>query len=305
MTAPAPPSLSRPPAADLALLGVAVVGIAASAPLIAAMAAPALAIAMWRNAFGGAALLGVAALRSPRALWLDAPERRAVGLAGFFLAVHFATWIPSVTLTTVASSTALVATQPIWNALLARRAGLVVPPRAWGGIALALCGVLLLTGVDLTVSGEALLGDVLALVGAVMAALYVEQGARARRTLSTTAYSALCYAWCAVLLLAASLLAGVRLVGFPAEVWAMLVALTVLAQLVGHTLVNRALRRTSPVVVSLAILLEPPGAALIAAVWLDQVPPLAALPAALLVLAGVALVVTSQSRGQVAVEGVS
>jgi drug/metabolite transporter (DMT)-like permease len=282
----------------VSLLGVAVLGVSASAPLIAATAAPALAIALWRNVLGAGVVLAAAALSEGRSAFaLSGVERRAVLLAGIFLAMHFATWVPSVTLTTVASSTALVATQPVWNALIARRRGELVTARTWMGIALALAGVLVLTGVDITVSTAALRGDLLALAGGFTAALYVEQGATARRTMSTAAYSGLVYAVCSMLLLGLCLLAGVRLGGLGADAWGKIVLLTVLAQLVGHTLVNRSLRTVAPVVVSLAILLEPPGAAVIAAVWLGQVPPLAAVPAALLVLAGVALVVAGR-RGR-------
>lgn len=62
------------------------------------------------------------------------------------------------------------------------------------------------------------------------------------------------------------------------------------------------LRRVSPTVVSLLVLLEIPGAALIALVFLGQVPPLLALPAALLLLAGLGVVVgTGSRRGEPAV----
>jgi drug/metabolite transporter (DMT)-like permease len=111
---------------------------------------------------------------------------------------------------------------------------------------------------------------------------------------STTDYSVSCYAVTSVLLLAVCLVAGVPVLGFDAQTWLLLLVLTVLAQLLGHTLLNRAVGTVGPVVVALVILLEVPAATLIAAVWLDQVPPVAALPAALLVLVGVALVVTSR-----------
>ena len=285
-----------PARSDVVLLGVAVLGVSASAPLIVAIAAPAFAIAFWRNALGGVVLLGATLLGPGRAaLRLSSGERRTVGLAAGYLAVHFATWVPSVTMTSVASSTALVATQPVWNAVIAQRRGELVPPRAWLGIGVALAGVLLVTGVDVSVSGRAVLGDVLALSGGVAAALYVEQGATARRSLGTSAYSGLVFTGCALLLLAACAVGRVPVVGFPPAVWAGLVALTVSAQLVGHTLVNRALRTVAPVVVALAILLEPPGATAIAALWLGQVPPFVVLPAAVLVLAGVGLVVGARS----------
>ncbi len=289
------PWLLRPSPADSLLIAVAVLGVSASGPIIAATAAPALAIAMWRNAMGTAALAPLALTRHRSALLqADARERRLLLVSGLALAAHFATWVPAVTLTSVASATALGATSPVWNALIARLSGQYVPRRVWLGIGVALLGVLVLTGVDLQVSGDALVGDLLALAGGMFAAVYVAVGGAARQTLSTTSYAFACYAICAVVLLAVCLVGGVQLAGYSADTWLKLVVLTVVAQLLGHTIFNRVVGSVGPVVVSLCILFEVPGAALIAAIWLGQVPPLAALPAAVLVLAGVALVVTGR-----------
>lgn len=304
MSGPAqsPPLLLRAPSRlDVTLLGIAVLGIGAAAPLITVIAAPALAIALWRNVFGTAALLPwvVGRARGDLAtIWRDRALRRVVIAAGVALAVHFATWVPAVTLTTVTAATALVAVQPVWNALLARAGGAHVGRRAWAGIAIAVVGALTLTGLDLGGSREALLGNVLALLGGMAAAVYVALGARARAQVSTTAYSVSCYGVTAVLLLVLCLAAGVPVVGFDPRTWLLLLALTVLAQLLGHTLLNRAVGTVGPVVVALVILLEVPAATLIAAVWLGQVPSPAVVPAAALVLVGVALVVTSRSVPQ-------
>lgn len=289
--------MRAPTGADMPLLALAVVGIGASAPLIATIAAPALAIALWRNLFGTAALLPFAwagARRDLATVWTDRRLRRVVIASGMALAVHFATWVPAVTLTTVAAATALGAVQPVWNALLARAGGQQVARRVWVGIVVAVLGALLLTGLDLGGDPRAMLGNVLALVGGMAAAVYVALGARARAQVSTLAYSVSTFGVCAVLLLVLCLAAGVPVVGFSAQTWGLLLALTVLAQLVGHTLLNRAVGTVGPVVVALVILLEVPAATVIAAWWLGQVPPLAALPAAGLVLVGVALVVTSR-----------
>ena len=294
------PLMRAPSGADLPLLALAVVGIGASAPLIAIIAAPALAIALWRNILGVAALLpwGLARCsRDLRAAWTDPSLRRVVLTSGMALAAHFATWVPAVTLTTVAAATALGAVQPVWNALIARALGHQVGRRVWAGIVLAVLGALVLTGLDLGGDRRALLGNLLALVGGMAAAAYVALGAQARERLSTTAYAVSCYAVCAVVLLVACLLSGVPITGFTAKTWALLVALTVLAQLLGHTLLNRAVGTVGPVVVALVILLEVPAATLIAAWWLGQVPPPAVVPAALLVLLGVGLVVTARTPG--------
>ena len=135
------------------------------------------------------------------------------------LALHFATWVPSLTYTSVASSTALVATQPVWAALIARATGHDVPPRAWVGMAVAFAGVLLLTGIDLTLSTRAVVGDLLALAGAVFAAAYVTVGSRVRQTVTTTTYTFVCYGVCAALLLTACAAGRLHLVGFAPVTW--------------------------------------------------------------------------------------
>ena len=146
---------------------------------------------------------------------------------------------------------------------------------------------------DFSLDPEALTGDLLALLGGVFAALYTVAGAEVRRTVTTTTYTALCYSTAAVALLVACLIGGVQLWGFSGQTWVQLLALTLGAQLLGHSVFNMVLRSTSPTVVSLALLLEIPGAALIAAAALGQTPPLAALPAALLLLVGLGIVVSS------------
>lgn len=290
--------MRAPTGADVPLLALAVVGIGASAPLIATIAAPALAIALWRNVFGAAALLPFAwagAGRDLVTIWTDRRLRRVVVASGTALAAHFATWVPAVTLTTVAAATALGAVQPVWNALIARAAGQQVARRVWVGIVAAVLGALVLTGLDLGGDPQALLGNVLALVGGMAAAVYVALGARARAQVSTLAYSVSTFGVCAVLLLVLCLAAGVPVIGFSVQTWGLLLLLTLLAQLLGHTLLNRAVGTVGPVVVALVILLEVPAATVIAAWWLGQVPPPAVLPAAALVLIGVALVVTSRT----------
>jgi drug/metabolite transporter (DMT)-like permease len=290
-------AVTVPPPRDVALIAVAVTAVSTSAPLIAATAAPALAIAAWRNLMAGGVLVPVAL--ATRRAELRALGRRGWGLsllAGVLLAGHFATWVPSVTLTSVASSTALVATQPVWAALLARAAGRQVSRSVWIGILVAVAGAAMVTGADVTLSARAVAGDLLALLGGILAAAYVTAGAAVRVRISTTAYTTVCYSACALLLALVCLLAGQPLAGYTAGTWVKLAALTAGAQLLGHSLINVVLRSTSPTVVSLAILVEAPGAALIAAVWLGQLPPASVLPGIAVLLAGLAIVIRAGAR---------
>lgn len=286
----------RPPAGDLLLLAVAVVAVSTSAPLIAGAAAPTLAIAMWRNLLSLPILgLWVLARRRERAGWVarSADDRRRSRIAGALLAAHFATWVPSLSFTSVASSVALVATQPVWAALIARRRGELIQRGTWLGIGLALAGTVVLTGVDLSISGRALFGDLLALVGGMFAAAYVTVGADVRRHVSTASYALACYATASVLLLALCLASGQALTGYDRDTWLALGGLVLGAQLLGHTLVNLVLRSISATAVSVAILFEILGATLIARIAFGETPPAGAWPAAVLIAAGVVVVLRS------------
>ncbi|MGH9276347.1 MAG: DMT family transporter [Acidimicrobiales bacterium] len=302
---PRPGTAAAPPAGDLLLLSVAIVAVSTSAPLIRGAAAPTLAIAFWRNVLA-LPVVGswVVARRDERIAWSERTEseRRLSRISGLLLAAHFATWVPSLSFTSVASSVALVATQPVWAALIAHRRGEHVARGTWVGIGLAFSGALLLTGVDLSISGRALFGDVLALVGGMLAAAYVTVGADVRRTVSTGGYALACYTTATIALLAVCVVSGQDLWGYDADTWWAIAGLVVGAQLLGHTLMNRVLRSISPTIVSVAILFEILGATLIARIAFAETPPAAAWPAALLIAAGVVVVVRSDDDASDLVE---
>ncbi|MGY1633821.1 DMT family transporter [Geodermatophilus sp. SYSU D01186] len=294
--------MHRPGGRDVGIIAVAVLGISLSAPLTTLVTAPMLALAFWRNVGGAGTLLPVVLLRDRSTLaGLRPRDLGSSVVAGLFLAAHFAAWLPSLSMTTVAASTALVTTTPIWTALAARVSGVRLPAAIWWGLVIAVLGVALIAGVDVTVSLRALAGDGLALLGAVCAGGYVLAGARARQRLTTSAYAVVCYSVCAAAIAVSAVVVRAPLAGFSARDWLLIAGITFCAQLLGHTLLNRVLSSVGPTVVSLVVLLEVPGALLFALVLLQQVPPLLALPGVLLVVVGVALVVRA-SRPSTLVE---
>lgn len=275
----------------LALVGV--LGVSASGPLMAGTQAPALAIAFWRNALATGVLVPVTvASRRAEVAGMTARELRLVLAAGAALALHFGTWVSSLKLTSVASATALVCLQVGWVVLIGRLHGQPATRGVLAGLGVSFAGVLVVSGIDVTTSAEALAGDALAFSGGFFAAVYTWVGASARRSLSTTTYTTLCYGACAVLLLVATVSAGQPLIGFPAGAWVGILAVTVAAQLLGHSVFNHLLAVLSPTVVSLVLLLEVPGAALLAGVFLDQAPPAGVYVGLVLVLSGLVMVVT-------------
>ncbi|GAB3946585.1 hypothetical protein GCM10027614_40360 [Micromonospora vulcania] len=166
----------------------------------------------------------------------------------------------------------------------------------WVGTAVAVGGAVVATGADVGVSGRAVAGDLLALTGAMFAAVYTAFGERARASISTTTYTTICYGICALILLVVCLLGGVRLTGFDGRTWLAILAVVAGAQLLGHSMFNYALHRIPATTVSVLMLLEVPGAALLGWVWLGQLPRPYALLGMALLLAGVAVVVLGGAR---------
>jgi drug/metabolite transporter (DMT)-like permease len=306
----------------LGLLGVGVLAVSLAAPLMAALVVPPLAIAFWRNALATAAIAPVVGWRAARGrpvrrraamhgdmrMSLEGPpgvppvtsttfagsgarEVALVAAAGACLAAHFGFWITSLTMTSVASSTAIVSLQVLWVVGYDVLRGAEARAQVLAGVVLAVVGVVVVSGVDLSISPRALAGDGLALLGSVGVAAYAVIGAQVRQTMSTSAYTLGCYGTAALLLLVATLVSGQAVTGYDGGQWVRLVVLAATAQLLGHSVFNHLLATVSPMVVSLTILLEIPGASLIAAAWLGQVPGLAAFAGLALILAGMAVVV--------------
>jgi drug/metabolite transporter (DMT)-like permease len=274
---------------------VAVVGVSFSAPVTAATAAPVLAVAFWRNLVGTGVSGAWAVSRDSTGL-RTLPGRVAgeAVLSGCFLAVHFVTWFSGLRLTSVTAATALVCTTPIWTVGLDLARRRPVPRAVVLGVLVAMVGVLAITGVDAGRSGRALAGDLLSLTGAIAAGAYVAIGDRVMRSASTAVYTTLAYGTCAVLLLPACLLTGTALAGFSARTWVELAVVTIGAQILGHTLINAALPFVGVTPVALSLLLEVPGATLVAWAWYAQTPPIAVVPGTLLMLLGLVVVVRAR-----------
>jgi len=287
------------------LLVVGVVAVGFAAIFIRAADAPSLSIAFYRNAFAAAILLPLAIARHPGELRrLTRGQVGLMVLSGAFLAVHFATWISSLALTTVAASVVLVTTAPIFTVAAERVLfGAQVSRRVLAGILLALLGTLIITGGGLALSGRAALGDLLALAGAVAGAGYFLAGQRLRPSVSLLTYVGVVYAICAVLLLATVVIAGDPLTGFDATTWWMLVLLALVPQILGHTTFNYLLGDLGATVVTVAVMGEPVVSALLAVLFFGEVPSWSTILGGVVLLAGIYVALTSGSRAAVEARG--
>jgi drug/metabolite transporter (DMT)-like permease len=276
---------------DLLVLATGVAAVSTAAVLIREADAPAIVIAAYRLGLASLPLLVLAGLKRARGLRSSRDVLALMALSGVFLALHFGFWVASVKQTSILTSVVLVTTTPLFvgvvgGPLLGERPGRTI----WLAMAVAALGTLVMVSEDFDAGGDTLTGDALALLGAVFAAGYIMAGRRVLGGGSDwLSYVTVTYSTAAVLLLCAAVLSGKPLTGFSSSTYALLVALAVIPQLVGHTAVNRSLGRLPAIVVSLAILGEPVGATILAAVILGEEPTLTQLAGGLVVLAGVAL----------------
>jgi drug/metabolite transporter (DMT)-like permease len=281
------------------VLALAILAISWGSILARLCASPPLTIAFFRLAVA-ALILTPWGLPSTRAAAGRRPAWAGAALAGLLLALHFATWIASLSYTTIAASTVLVSTQPVASILLSRLwLGERASGRTTAAVLLALGGIVLITWSDLHAAGEGrLLGDLLALLGAVCAAAYLVIGRRMRAggDFSSYLWRVNLSAAVASALLAAA--AGQPL--WPSRridlLWFLLMGLV--PHVLGHGALNWSVRRLRAYVVNLAVLGEPVLASFYALWIFGEAPPIAVYPGALLIGAGVALAVAGERRRQ-------
>jgi len=209
--------------------------------------------------------------------------------AGVALGVHFATWIASLSLTSVAASVLLVNTTPLFTLFFSRAfLGETVAPAVLGATGLALGGAGLIAAGDWAQGTNSLSGDLLALVGAMTLSLYHVIGRGLRGALPLDAYVLGVWSVAAATLALLCLAARVRLTGYPPRTFGLFLALAVIPTLVGHGLVNRSLRRLPAPVVGLFLLGEPVAATALAYVLLRETPGTWTLAGGAVVLAALA-----------------
>ena len=297
-----------PPVAPYLIIPVGIVAVSTASVFIrfAQGYAPSITIAAFRMGLAALILMPITIIKHKNEL--RALSRKDVGfalLAGLLLAIHFGTWITSLEYTSVASSVVLVTTTPLWVSLMApvflreKTPGIAVL-----GMFVALVGGTIIAGSDVCswwpggiscdfkagFSGsKRLLGDLLAVIGALSAALYIMIGRHLRRKISLTPYIFLVFSTAALFLVIAMLIMeGVPPV-YPSRVYGWLLLLALVPQLLGHTIFNWSLKYLPAGYVSVNLLGEPIGSSILAYIFLNEKPPAVKIIGAILILAGIGL----------------
>jgi len=257
-----------------------------------------IAISALRLLIASLPVVGVAALRGAYR-GHDRPTERRLLWAGFALAVHFGCWIASLRYASVAVSTLLVCTTPVWTEAFAIVRLRRVRVDALTSIACALAGVAIVIGAP--ARSETPLGIGLALAGAVAIAFYLLLVRASDVRYGTLAVVARTYPTAAIVLLAA---AAVSRDPAPplsnGAAWAGILAMALVSQLFGHTALNAAVRRLTATFVATVTLIEPAIAALLAALIFGERLAPGTLLGSLVVLGGIALAIRAEPRAAAA-----
>ena len=280
---------ARPARVPLLVLGLAIVGVAHGSIFVRlAGEAPPFAIAAWRLTLASAIVIPLALLIDRRAFaTVTGSTLGLVAAAGVLLAGHFATWITSLSYTSIANSVVLVTTAPIWVALIGTVTGaLRLSRRMWLAVGLSVLGSVVIGWGSARLGTATLKGDLLAIAGAICISGYLLLARQIHRSMSFLPFVALVYGTAAVFLWVTALATGTQVSGFAMGTWWALLGIALVSQVIGHSSYNWSLRHLKPDLVAVSLLGEPILASILGLVFFrEQIPALTLLGGALVLTA--------------------
>ncbi len=246
------------------LLPIGIIAVSTASIFIKLCNAPVLIIATYRMMLASLMLTPFACYQKTWRGW----ERDDLGwffISGLLLSLHFAFWIASLKVTSVASSVVLVTTHPIFVGIggwlfLKERLGL----NLIFGIALSVLGSGLIGYGDMSLSKEAFMGDGLALLGAIAASGYLLVGRKMRKGQVLLSYIFPVYSTAGLLLILFALIFQESFWGYSSSTYLYLFLLALVPQLIGHTTFNWALKYLPASVIAITTLGEPIGSTFLA-----------------------------------------
>ncbi len=262
---------TKPPVPVPLLMLAGIVAISFSAIFIKWSAAPASVQGMYRLLFTSMLMLPFARPYSGAAFALRRKDWLLLGASGVLLALHFLLWMGSLKYTSVASSTMIMALEPVFIMLGAyilykdrsTRAAIL-------GLAIAIFGVVCIGWGDIGLSSDNLKGDLLSVGGTVAVAGHLLIGQKLVARMPSYLYSLIVFISAAVVFAVYNLLAGISFVNYPPREWGIFILLAVVPTVFGHILFNWLLQFTSATTVSMNILGEPVGASILAFLLLGE-----------------------------------
>ncbi len=218
-------------------------------------------------------------------------------VVGFFLAIHFILWVSAFEYTAVANAVIFIALQPIFTllfeAIWARedlRPGLMI------GVLLAVTGSFIVGMGDLGNLFANVFGDTLAALAAFFAGLYLFSGRSLRRELDYFPYIYIVYSYASLFLVLGVLISGTSFTGYGTSNWLYFIGLAAGPTVIGHSVLNLAVRFVPATLVSVAIIGEPILTTILAWILLGDRITILTFVGGAMILSGVVYTMLKQSR---------
>ncbi len=279
------------------LLMAGVAAMAFASIIIRFSGAPALIIAFYRVLFTAvlAAILAGPALKGNIGK-IGRQDLLLIAVAGFFLALHFAFWISSLSYTSISSSVLFTNLQVLFVLIFS---SVFLKERLQGmamvGVLAALAGSIVIAGGDFK-SGK-LMGDMLALASGFFIAIYYLIGRRIRAQVPAWTYT-FTVSGVAALVLAAACAAGpYQLLGYPGKEWILFLLLAIVPGIAGHGVLNWTLKHLKAPLVSVSILGESVGASILGYLIFNESLAWYQWAGGLMILSGIYIAATREVRG--------
>ncbi len=282
----------------IVVLGIGLIAISFASIFIKLCNAPSLIIAAYRLIIASLFYSAFTRIRSGPILSAYSISQLKIALiSGVFLTIHFATWISSLRFTSVASSVVLVQSAPIFVAIGSFIFLHEKPSKLMLlGILIAVIGSVIISAYDFSLDKNSLMGNLLAVAGAIGAAGYLLAGRKLRAEIDTFRYVTAVYTVAAILLLMIAILSKASLIGYSSRTYVLLVAIAIFPQIIGHTTVNWALKYFTATSVAVIILGEPIGASILALIILGETLNATKIIGGLIILTGVTIAILAEPR---------
>jgi Permeases of the drug/metabolite transporter (DMT) superfamily len=271
----------------IVILGV--VGTSLSAVFVKLADAPSMVLVLYRVGFAAVILFPYLLIKHRREL-KSIPKRNFLlsAVSGMFLGFHFTAYFQSLRYTSIASSVVLVDTEVFFIALmtflfLKEKLG----KKCWIGILVTFAGSVTVAFADAGGGSNILLGDVIALTGAICMSFYTMLGASCRKRMSTTVYTFFVYAFAALTVLLILCVRGVKLFGYGKINLVSGLGMALFCTLLGHSLFSWGLKYEKPAYVSAVKMLEPVFATVFGILIFSQIPSVYVIAGGSMIIAGI------------------
>lgn len=277
-------------------LTISIIAISFSAIFVKWSDAPASILSMYRMWFASILMVPIVWKKRSEFKHIVKKDWFFLFFSGLFLALHFVLWFGSLKLTTVASSTIILALQPIVSLLggfLLFKERTTLSALMTMGI--AIIGAMMIGWGDFGLSKDAIMGDLLSFFSVISVVGYLLIGQSIVKKVSHWLYSFCVFFSAAIVLTIYNVSTDVSLTGYPAKEWGIFLLLATVPT-VSHVINNWLLNYVNATTISMSILGEPVGATILAVILLNEHLVTWQIAGGLLVLLGVFFFLSQQQR---------